>query len=308
MAEFELSRDQGLTLLAQLARRHRDSQLLTHLPNPTRLPCQDLVARQAAPVDLGRDGQLDAHLAAQPSEPVRRPPDNLPGVAEQRAQRQERPEELGPLPGGHHGLSRQQIHDSQRERLLAAMAGEVAARGYRATTITEVVKLASVSTRDFYGHFEGKEECFLAAFEAIRDHLEGVIAAAAAAEDDWPHQVIAALRAALEFFAAEPDLGRLCLVEPVSATPTIAIRFREAVLACVPPLARGRNEQGNGASLPESTEDSLIGGVVSLATRSILAGESEKLPALLPDLVDFALSPYLGAERAAELAAEARAD
>ena len=46
----------------------------------------------------------------------------------------------------------------------------------------------------------------------------------------------------------------------------------------------------------------MLGGVVSLATRSILAGETETLPELLPDLVEFTLSPYLGAERAAELA------
>jgi AcrR family transcriptional regulator len=203
------------------------------------------------------------------------------------------PAELGPLPGGHHGLSREQILDSQRERLLSAVAHEVAARGYRATTITEVVKLASVSTRDFYEHFEGKEDCFLAAFEAVRDYLEKMLTAAVADEPDWAHQVIAALRAALGFFASEPDLARLCLLEPVSATPTIAIRFREAVLACVPPLAHGRAE--------------LAGGVVSLATRSILAGETEKLPALLPDLVEFTVSPYVGSARAAELAAEARA-
>ncbi len=212
--------------------------------------------------------------------------------------------ELGPLPGGHHGLSREQILESQRERLLAAIAQEVAAKGYRATTITDVVKLASVSTRDFYEHFESKEQCFLAAFEAVRDHLEGVLAEAAAAEPDWPHEAIATLRAALGFFAAEPDLARLCVVEPVSATPAIAIRFREVVLACVPALARGRAESPEGAALPESTEDSLLGGIVSLATRSILAGETEQLPALLPAMVEFTLAPYLGTERAAALASK----
>lgn len=212
--------------------------------------------------------------------------------------------ELGPLPGGHHGLSREQILESQRERLLAAIAQEVSVKGYRGTTITDVVKLASVSTRDFYEHFDGKEACFLAAFEAVRDHLEDVVADAAAAETEWADQVVASLRAALEFFAAEADLARLCLVEPVSATPTIAIRFREAVLACVPALALGRAEMGKGDSLPESTEDSLLGGCISLATRSILAGEVEQLPALLPSLVEFTLAPYLGAERAAVLAAE----
>jgi AcrR family transcriptional regulator len=228
-------------------------------------------------------------------------------VTPQRApRRQSSPGDLGPLPGGHHGLSREQIADSQRERLLAAVAQEVAARGYRSTTITDVVKLASVSTRDFYEHFKGKEDCFLAAFDALRDHLEELIVAAVAEQEDWPQQVIAALRAALDFFAAEPDLARLCLLESVSATPAIAIRFREAVLACVPFLARGRAELTDPDSLLPETEDAILGGIVSLATRSIVAGDVEKLPELLPDVVDFALSPYLGAERAAALAAASR--
>jgi AcrR family transcriptional regulator len=211
--------------------------------------------------------------------------------------------ELGPLPGGHHGLSREQIAESQRERLLAAIAQEVAAKGYRQTTITDVVKLASVSTRDFYELFEeGKEECFLAAFEAVRDHLEELLSEAAANEDDWPQQVVAVLRAALEFFAAEPELARLCLVESVGATPRIAIRFREAVLDVSPALARGRAELDDPDSLLPETEDAILGGIVSLMTRSILAGETESFSTLLPDLVDFALAPFLGAKRAAELA------
>jgi AcrR family transcriptional regulator len=226
-------------------------------------------------------------------------------AAEGGDQRRDLPADLGPLPGGHHGLSREQIVDSQRERLLAAIADQVAANGYRGTTITEVVKAASVSTRDFYELFDGKEACFLAAFDAVRDHLSGVITRAAAAEQDWPHKVIAAIRAALEFFAGQPDLARLCLLEAVSATPTIAVRFREAVLAGVPALAAGRAELADDASLLPETEDAILGGIVSLATRSIIANETQKLPELLPDFVDFALGPYLGAERAAKLAREA---
>jgi AcrR family transcriptional regulator len=169
-----------------------------------------------------------------------------------------------------------------------------------------MVKRASVSTRDFYELFDGNEDCFLAAFQVVRDHLEDLVATAAAAEDDWPHQVAAALRAALALFAAEPDLARFCLVESLSATPKIAVRFREAVLDGVPPLARGRAELTDPDSLLPATEDAIVGGMVSLATRSILAGEAKTLPELLPDFVDFALSPYLGTERAGDLADEAR--
>jgi AcrR family transcriptional regulator len=215
--------------------------------------------------------------------------------------------DLGPLPGGHHGLTREQIVDSQRERLLGAIAEEVAANGYRATTITDVVKSASVSTRDFYELFTGKEECFLAAFDALRVHLQELIEAAVAEEDDWPHQAIAALRVSLDFFAAEPDLARLCLLESVSATPQIAVRFREAVLACVPALAQGRAELDDPDTMLPETEDAILGGIVSMATRSIAAGDAEDLPKLLPDFADFALTPYLGAERAARLSEESSA-
>lgn len=215
-------------------------------------------------------------------------------------------EALGPLPGGHHGLTREQIADSQRERLLAAIAAEVAEVGYRDVKIRNFTSRAGVSTRDFYELFESKEACFLAAFDTVRDHLERVVVSAATGAPDWPRQVIAGLRAALEFFASAPHLARFCLLEPVSATPTSATRFREAVLACVPALAKGRKELPEGESLPESTEDSLLGGIVSLAFRRITAEETKQLPELLPDLVAFTLGPYLGADRAAQLAAQVK--
>jgi AcrR family transcriptional regulator len=215
--------------------------------------------------------------------------------------------DLGPLPGGHHGLSREQVAESQRERLLAGLAHAVATHGYKAATITEIVKAASVSSRAFYENFESKEECFLAAFDAVIAHLEELIAAAVRPVPDWPGRMIAALRTALDFFAAEPELARLCLVEPFTASPPIATRFRNVVVSAIPYLQPGRAERAEAAALPESTEDSILGGLIALTARSILAGNDDSLEQLLPDLVDFALSPYLGPERAKELAREAGA-
>lgn len=211
--------------------------------------------------------------------------------------------ELGPLPGGHHGLSPEQVAESQRERLLAAVVEVVAARGYRATTIAEIVKAAAVSTRVFYANFADKEEGFLAALDAVLAHLGERLTAAAGTGRDWPDQVIAVLRAGLEFFAAEPDLARFCLVEPLAATTTIARRLREAVFAAAPYLRAGRAlRPADAEQLPASTEDSVLGGLLTLASRAVVAGEATALPALLPDLVEFALAPYLGPEPARDLA------
>jgi hypothetical protein len=151
-----------------------------------------------------------------------------------------------------------------------------------------------------------KEQCFLAAFNIVVDHLREVVSAAAAEEADWPHQVIAAVRATLGFFAANQDLARLCLLESVSATPTIAVHFRQAVLAAASPLAQGREELTDADSLLPDAESAILGGMVSLAQRAIVVGEADKLADLLPDLTEFALSPYLGLDRALELAAETR--
>jgi AcrR family transcriptional regulator len=211
-------------------------------------------------------------------------------------------EELGPLPAGRHGFSREQVAHNQYERLIAGFASAVAEHGYNAVTITHITKAAAVSRRVFYANFESKEQCFLAAFEVVVAHLRELVAAAVESAPDWPHQALAAAREALAFLASEPDLARLCLVESQSAGPAVASRFHDAVRELVPPLERGRGERSGERPLPATTEDSTIGALVSLAARKVAAGEADRLQELLPDFTEFILSPYLGPDEAERLA------
>lgn len=211
-------------------------------------------------------------------------------------------EELGPLPAGRHGFSREQVAHNQRERLIAGLATAVAEKGYRAVTITDITKAARVSRRVFYENFEGKDECFLAAFEVVVGHIRELATEATAPLDDWPEQAIAAARAVLLFFAAEPDLARLCLVESQAAGPAISARFHEAVHEVVPYLEQGRGLRDSERELPPTTEESTLGALVLLAGRKVAAGDAERLAELLPEFAEFILAPYLGAEAAGHLA------
>jgi len=211
-------------------------------------------------------------------------------------------QELGPLPAGRHGFSREQVAHNQRERLIAGLATAVAEKGYRAVTITDITKAARVSRRVFYENFEGKDECFLAAFEVVVGHIRELAEEAVAASEDWPQRAIAATRAALAFLAAEPDLARLCLVESQAAGPAVSARFHAAVHEVTPYLQQGRAERAAERELPATTEDSTIGALVMLTSRKVAAGEAAQLEDLLPELVEFILAPYLGAEQAARLA------
>jgi AcrR family transcriptional regulator len=214
-------------------------------------------------------------------------------------------EVLGPLPAGRHGFSREQVEHSQRERLIAGLATAVAEGGYAAVTIADVTRQARVSRRVFYANFASKEECFLAAFEVVVGYVRELAAEAAAPEQGWPRQAVAVSRAVLSFFAAEPDLARLCLVESQAAGPKVAARFHEAALEAVPYLQRGRGGREGERELPPSTEESVLGALVLLAGRKVGAGEAAQLGDLLPDFVEFVLAPYVGAEEAGALARSA---
>jgi AcrR family transcriptional regulator len=173
-------------------------------------------------------------------------------------------------------------------------------------TIGHVTKQARVSRRVFYANFDGKEECFLAAFDVVVGYVRELAAEAVGeAPAGWSHRAIAAARATLAFFASEPDLARLCLVESNTAGPAVAARFREAAQELVPLLELGRAQRDGERPLPASTEDSVVGALISLASRKVAAGEAERLGELLPDVTEFVLAPYLGADEAARLAREA---
>jgi AcrR family transcriptional regulator len=206
------------------------------------------------------------------------------------------------LPAGRHGLPREFVTQNQRERIITALVDTVAEHGYNATTVAHITKAAAVSRRTFYEHFADKEACFLAAYDLVVDHIRASMRAAAESFADWPQQVRAALATMLRFLAAEPDLARLCMIEPVAAGGEIAARHRASMQGFVEILKAGRPEHGGERPLPAATEETLVGGIVSLIVREISAGRGEELEKLLPDLVELILAPYLGSEEAERLA------
>jgi AcrR family transcriptional regulator len=214
------------------------------------------------------------------------------------------PPELARLPPGRHGLPREFVVHNQRERLVAGLAEAVAENGYTGTTIAHITRHAAVSRRTFYEHFDSKDACFLAAYEAVMVELRSHLATAYDSEDDWPLAVRAGIDAMLAFLATNPNLARLAMVEATVAGPLVVESYDAAIQAFVPYLQAGRDGRSPEvlSRLSDSTEEALVGGMVSLISRRIVAGHSKQLEALLPDLVEFMLTPYVGKEAAAEVA------
>jgi AcrR family transcriptional regulator len=216
------------------------------------------------------------------------------------------PPELARLPPGRHGLPREFVAHNQRERLIAGLAEAVAENGYSGTTIAHITSHAAVSRRTFYEHFSSKDECFVAAYDTVMGELRERVSQGFEEADDWPHSVRAGIAAMLAFLAAEPHLARLCMVEALVAGPVVVERYDAAIQSFVPYFQSGREGRSPEvlARLSPTTEEALVGGMVSLISRRIIAGKAEQLEELLPDLVEFTLTPYLGSEEAAKVAQE----
>jgi AcrR family transcriptional regulator len=218
----------------------------------------------------------------------------------------EYPPELARLPPGRHGLPREFVARNQRERLIAGIAEAVAEHGYAGTTIAHITRAAAVSRRTFYEHFASKDECFVAAYDTVMAELRERITQAFEQGEDWPHAVRAGIAAMLRFLAAEPNLARLCMVEALVAGPVVVERYDAAIQSFVPFFQSGREGRSPEvlSRLSPTTEEALVGGMMSLISRRVIAGRAEELEALLPDLVEFTLTPYLGSDQAVAIARE----
>jgi AcrR family transcriptional regulator len=209
------------------------------------------------------------------------------------------------LPRGRHGLPREFIAQNQRERLLAALAECLEERGYEGTTVSMIGTQAGVSKSDFYKQFESKDACFLAAYDdAVSRIREQVTLACGEESGDWAPSVLRALTALLDFLAAEPAQTQLVLVEGLRAGRGVYDRYQEGLQSFVPLLRRGAPAPTGGEPPPMATDEAVVGGIASLLARRVLAGETEKLGEFLPEIAEFALTPYIGAAEARRIIAE----
>jgi AcrR family transcriptional regulator len=206
-----------------------------------------------------------------------------------------------PLPG-REPLPREFIARHQRARIVTALAKETSEKGYRRVTVADIVKRAGIARNTFYDNFSSKEDCFLAAQDfAMSAALEQVVEAAGTF-DKWPERVRAGLTAFLEYVVAEPDLARTCMVEALSAGPAAVEYYEQSQQAFVSLFRLGRDVSPHGPELPETLEEAIIGGVFWILYQRLLNSDPEAIPELLPELIEFALTPYLGAEKARETA------
>jgi AcrR family transcriptional regulator len=199
------------------------------------------------------------------------------------------------LPKGRHGLSRAFIASNQRERLLDAIANVVAEKGYAGTRVADITDYAGVSRKTFYELFTDKEECFLAAFDAITKLLMDRMAQALTdlSDGNWRLKVRALLGEFLRFLAAEPAFARMCIVE-VLGSGAAGLARRDAAIEAFFPIVDyiPRSQPGAEQWLAPLTPVFVTGGILEVIYAAIRRGETATLPTLEDDITRLAFRAY----------------
>lgn len=143
---------------------------------------------------------------------------------------------------------------------------------------------------------------FASAFDSTFARLQVRIESACVAEAQWPEQVSAGIRAALEFAASDPGAARTLTTEALAGGLVGYDRYNRMISHLGEWFLPGRELRPEGERLPEITEKAMVGGVAMLVAQRVDLGRHAELPELASEAVQFALTPYLGTEEARRVA------
>jgi AcrR family transcriptional regulator len=200
------------------------------------------------------------------------------------------------LPRGRHGLPRELVTRSQRERLLAAVVRVTAANSYESTSIADILEEAGVGRETFYELFENKKECLLAARSILVDDLDATISEAYEKPGPWPERVRKALAAMLEWFAADPAAARVVCIELAAVGVASRGLFRADFTRFTNLMDDGLDD-GSVSGLPQVT-GLAVGAAVARVYEEVVRDRTVQLPRLLPELTYELLVPFVGEEAA----------
>jgi len=206
----------------------------------------------------------------------------------------------GKLPSGRHGLPREVVVRSQRERMVESMISVVALKGYTEATVADIISNAGVSRATFYEQFADKEDCFIAAYGTVMERMLAFVAEgfAIGQSDDWIARIRGGIGNLLVYLAQNPVAARVGIVEGFGAGARARDRYQQAVSSFFPFLDAGRTMTSDPDRIPGHTARVVVGGVSALMFNEASAGNAENLPKLLPEMMYMAVVPYLGHERA----------
>lgn len=178
----------------------------------------------------------------------------------------------------------------------------IAAKGYAATTVTDIVSAARVSRNAFYVFFADKQDCFLACCDAEATATVAELTRQAN-QPTWRLALDRAMAAYLSWWRDRPEFAKAYLLELPAAGP-LAVEQRERTYESYRNMMEGlarraRTEEPALPPLAPLASRLVVVGITEIVTEQVRAGRLDSLSSLHRDLVEYAELILTGWDRVA---------
>ncbi len=190
--------------------------------------------------------------------------------------------------------------DARRARLLASIVRLAVSYDYQELSAPQISQVAGVPIEGFFELFANREECFLAAFDTLAEELLNVVADPGLVSPDWPSSVRRVIGRLMTHLAEHPLCARMTAVEVFTTGPEAIRRYGELAHDIAALLTEGAPEP---ARTPLALEG-VTGAIFHTVRCQVISGQTQLLPVLADYLSYVVLTPYVGADAAAEILVE----
>jgi AcrR family transcriptional regulator len=203
------------------------------------------------------------------------------------------------LPPGRPGLSTEQVAENHRLRILFAAAQLAEEKGYNATTIADITRLAGVDGRAFYASFPDKQDAFMTVHEIGVQQVMSATAGAFFTGASWPERMWEAGRAFTGFLESNPMITHVGFVQAYAVGPGAVQRIEDSHIAFTIFLQEGYEHQPQRTPPPSRLAlEAMITSIFEIVYHQARESAEPKISGLLGHMAFLCLTPFLGAAEA----------
>jgi TetR/AcrR family transcriptional regulator len=137
------------------------------------------------------------------------------------------PAPIGP-PAADRPQSSEQVAENQRQRILYAVAALAKEKGYNATTVADIARVAGVDARGFYALYSDKQDAFMSVHELGVQQVMSATAEGFFTGTSWAERVWTGGLAFTVFLQCNPLITQVGFVEAYAVGPRAVQRVEDS--------------------------------------------------------------------------------
>jgi AcrR family transcriptional regulator len=187
-----------------------------------------------------------------------------------------------------------EVTEQQRLRILYATGKLAETKGFAATTVTDIRKLARVHSSVFYRLFADKQEAFAAVHELGFQQVMDVTAKAFFSGVGWPERSWEGGRAFTQLLQENPVVAYIAFVEAYAVGPGAVQRIEDTHVAFLYFLEEGAAERGADDAPSRVAMEAIIAGIFEVIYMQARERGRAQIAAMFPYIAHIWLTPFLG--------------